>query len=177
MSVTQESPHTLYRASAGSGKTHKLSSAYIARLLDGEDPGAILATTFTRKAAGEILQRVLKRLALGVVDDGQRRELARDTDRAVTDASCAAALRETLDQLPRLSIQTIDSFFHTLAAVYSFELGLPPVWGIIDEESDEALREDAIDRALDASDRNELIELLRELQGRISRACMASCSR
>ena len=57
-----ESPHTLIHASAGTGKTYQLSGRYLALLLDGVAPERILATTFTRKAAGEILDRVLRRL-------------------------------------------------------------------------------------------------------------------
>ena len=60
--------HQLIRASAGSGKTFQLTNRYLALLAAGVDPGAILATTFTRKAAGEILDRVLVRLALAAGD-------------------------------------------------------------------------------------------------------------
>ena len=61
-------------ASAGSGKTFTLANRLIGwmvhRLRTEGDPGCdrILASTFTRKAAGEILQRVLEHLAKGVLD-------------------------------------------------------------------------------------------------------------
>ena len=55
--------HTVLRASAGSGKTYRLATRYLALLHAGQSPRAILATTFTRKAAGEILGRVLTRLS------------------------------------------------------------------------------------------------------------------
>ena len=48
--------HEIIRASAGSGKTYQLSSRYIRLLFHGAPPPSILATTFTRKAAGEIQQ-------------------------------------------------------------------------------------------------------------------------
>ena len=67
-------------ASAGTGKTFALSSRYLALLAAGADPAAIVALTFTRKAAGEILARVLSRLARAAASaEGQRgleRELA-----------------------------------------------------------------------------------------------------
>ena len=56
-------PLTVIRASAGSGKTYQLAVAFLQLLLRAElagqplDPSKILATTFTRAAAGEILDR------------------------------------------------------------------------------------------------------------------------
>ncbi len=50
--------HELIRASAGSGKTFQLSGHFLRQLFLGNPPETILATTFTRKAAGEILLRL-----------------------------------------------------------------------------------------------------------------------
>ena len=51
-------------ASAGTGKTYQLARRYLQLLLlSGESPQNILATTFTRKAAGEIQNRILSILA------------------------------------------------------------------------------------------------------------------
>ncbi len=58
-----ESLRKLIRASAGTGKTFQLSGHFLRKLFEGHRPETILATTFTRKAAGEILGRVLLRLA------------------------------------------------------------------------------------------------------------------
>ena len=55
----QALPRELVLASAGSGKTYHLSSRIIGLLARGTPPDEILASTFTRKAAGEILERVL----------------------------------------------------------------------------------------------------------------------
>ncbi len=60
--------HEVIRASAGSGKTHQLTNRKLGLLATGVDPDVILATTFTRKAAGEILDRVLERLAKAAGD-------------------------------------------------------------------------------------------------------------
>ena len=60
MSLTERaSPHVLIAASAGSGKTYQLANRYLNLLVRGESPDRILATTFTRKAAAEILERIL----------------------------------------------------------------------------------------------------------------------
>ena len=60
---------TVYRASAGAGKTHKLTGEYLKLLF--ASPGAyrrILAVTFTNKAANEMKTRI--RSMLGDVDTG-----------------------------------------------------------------------------------------------------------
>ncbi|MEM8734973.1 MAG: PD-(D/E)XK nuclease family protein, partial [Planctomycetota bacterium] len=66
----------LIRASAGTGKTFQLSNRLLAILLAGQPADTILATTFTRKAAGEILSRVLERLAHACLSESDRLELA-----------------------------------------------------------------------------------------------------
>ena len=55
--------HTAILASAGSGKTFQLSHRFIRLLSDGVMPQSIAAYTFSRKAAGEIFDSILGRLA------------------------------------------------------------------------------------------------------------------
>ena len=90
------SPHRLIHASAGTGKTYQLSGRFLELLFAGVEPRAILATTFTRKAAGEIQDRVLARLAEAVTDAGKRAELAAQVGRALT-------ADDVLDLLARLT--------------------------------------------------------------------------
>ncbi len=52
--MIQPLQHRLIRTSAGTGKTHALTSRYLQLLRMGQEPDEILASTFTRKAAGEI---------------------------------------------------------------------------------------------------------------------------
>ena len=49
---------TMLRASAGTGKTYQLVAAYVRLLDSGLPPSAIVAITFTRKAAGELRGRI-----------------------------------------------------------------------------------------------------------------------
>ena len=50
------------KASAGTGKTYRLSLEYVAALLKGVDFRKILVMTFTRKATAEIKNAVLEKI-------------------------------------------------------------------------------------------------------------------
>ncbi|MGN0836664.1 MAG: UvrD-helicase domain-containing protein, partial [Akkermansia sp.] len=66
-------------ASAGTGKTYSLSSRYLALMALGADPAAMVALTFTRKAAGEFCSRIFHDLAAGAAEKpapGKRNALA-----------------------------------------------------------------------------------------------------
>jgi len=162
---TIESPHRLVRASAGSGKTFQLTNTLLRLLLAGEDPSELLATTFTRAAAGEILHRTLSRLSAAALEKKALEELQRHVDADLTHDACAAALERVVGSLHRLSVLTIDAFFSRLSSSFSLELGLAPGWRMLDEEEDARLRALAVDRALRSADEAATIELLRDLQG------------
>src|SRR5437667_2687408 len=99
--------HQLIHASAGSGKTHRLTNRYLALLAAGVAPEAILATTFTRKAAGEILDRVLCRLAEAAGDPKAATELALQIGAQPTSQhDFVGLLRQMLASLHRVRIGT-----------------------------------------------------------------------
>ena len=62
--------HRMIRASAGSGKTYALTTRYLGLILCGESADSILAVTFTRTAAGEIMERILDRLLKALEPEG-----------------------------------------------------------------------------------------------------------
>jgi ATP-dependent helicase/nuclease subunit A len=158
-------PREIVLASAGTGKTFRLSSRIIALLNAGAPPHEILASTFTRKAAGEILERVLVRLARAVVDEGKREELARHAGLAgapaLDRARVEVLLLELVDSLHRVNVSTLDAFFHRVARAFALEMGLVPGWGVADPADGEALVAAAVDRLLREVDREEMVELLR----------------
>ena len=153
--------HTVIRASAGTGKTYQLSSRYIALLAAGVSSDEILATTFTRKAAGEIQDRVLLRLAEAAGDANSCRELAASIgDAKFSQARARELLVQTLRSLDRLRIGTLDSYFLQVASGFGLELGLPPGWSICDEIVEQTLREEAIELALSRGRLSELMTLV-----------------
>ena len=141
--------YKLIRASAGSGKTFQLSGHFLRELFLGHAPETILATTFTRKAAGEILGRVLLRMALAAEDADECRRLADFLAPAeVTQQRAKELLVSVTSQLHRMRVCTLDSFFQQVARSLTLELGLPPGWGIIDDHVDRELRQQATDAVL-----------------------------
>ena len=58
----------LIKASAGSGKTYQLTDRFIYLMLLGSDPTSIVALTFSRKAAGEFFDAILRKLAEAAKD-------------------------------------------------------------------------------------------------------------
>ncbi|MFG0252233.1 MAG: UvrD-helicase domain-containing protein, partial [Phycisphaerales bacterium JB038] len=157
--------HTLIRASAGSGKTFALTNRYLRLLVRGVDPGRILATTFTRKAAGEIFERIVSRLAEAALSEEKLRALQEHVPEARQASDCAEALGRLLRSLDRLQVLTIDAFFMRLAGCYSLDLALPPNWRIVEEAEDAAARAEAVSEALAAGQPGELAALLHMLAG------------
>jgi len=158
------SPHVMIRASAGTGKTFQLSNRFLKLAADGQPVDQILAVTFTRAAAGEILERVLLRLANAADDPKQLAALGQHIGRPdFTQAECVGLLRQLTTSLHRLQIGTLDSFFFRLAGNFGLELGLPLGWQIVDELEDEQIRADAIQRLLadcELSETTGLVSLL-----------------
>jgi len=101
----------IVQAPAGSGKTELLIQRYLGLLSTVDQAEEIIAVTFTRKAAGEMRERVLQAL-----HDAQAGRAPSSPHEALTLELAAAALRrdQTLgwhlaDNPSRLRIQTIDA--------------------------------------------------------------------
>lgn len=159
--MTNLFPHLLIRASAGTGKTYQLSNRFLQLVATGVLTDKILATTFTRKAAGEIFDRILFRLAEAAADRKASTNLAKAL--ALPDFN-QARFRELLIAMlsnqHRLRIGTLDSHFAQLASAFALELGLPAGWRIGELQEDAALQAEAIERVLERENLDELLALL-----------------
>ena len=120
MKKTKSHPDIVIRASAGTGKTFQLSNRYLAQLQAGAAPEQMLATTFTRKAAGEILERILIRLAEASVQDDQCRQLASFLKNpSLTQTRCLQLLEQLVRRLHRVRVSTLDAFFMQIASSFT----------------------------------------------------------
>jgi ATP-dependent exoDNAse (exonuclease V) beta subunit len=148
-------PNIIINASAGSGKTYQLAVAYLRALLqplpDGSptSPSQVLATTFTRAAASEILERVLRRLAEAVVSERETERLLADIKRPDLHRADLVRLLESVCRLmPQLQVGTIDGLFTRIIRVMGLELAFPHAWSIADETLAGELALAAADRIL-----------------------------
>lgn len=161
MGSTTELKPLLVRASAGTGKTYRLAGRLLSILVGGAEVETILATTFTRKAAGEILQRILIALATAADDPQDLDDLKKQTGREdLTADGCRRLLHRLMRDIHKLKVCTLDSFFSQLARTFPFELRLPTGWRLSDEIEEVWMRRLAIDRMLASIDANQLATLV-----------------
>ena len=150
------------RASAGSGKTFQLTNRYLQLIDAGVPPETILATTFTRKAAGEILDRILTRLSSAALSPSACTELSRFVrgDDSLDCRRAAELLQGLIENLPQMHVGTLDSFFAQIAGGFVLELGLPLGWKIVEPSEDTRLLNRAILLTFSNPDKNSAAELL-----------------
>jgi ATP-dependent exoDNAse (exonuclease V) beta subunit len=126
---------TVYRSSAGSGKTFTLVKEYLVLCLSDDDPKAfrkILAITFTNKAAAEMRERIISALEhlvkpiwekdVQVLGEAlmQRCSLGKEAVQTRSRAILLAMLHNYGD----LQVSTIDGFVHRIIRAFSFEFSL-----------------------------------------------------
>ena len=150
---------TVYRSSAGSGKTFTLVKEYIRIiLLNPGDYRHVLAITFTNKAANEMKERVLK--ALEELSKGEESSdemvkgtlvplLVKETGLASHEIqqNAAKALEMILHNYADFAIGTIDSFSHKLIRTFAHDFGLQVNFNV--ELDGDELLSTAVDLLLD----------------------------
>lgn len=129
---------SVYRASAGSGKTFSLAVEYISLLMESPHPDEfkhILAVTFTNKATAEMKDRILGQLygiahGLNSSDDYAERILEKleergtNMDRVALKEKANRVLVAILHDFHHFRVETIDSFFQSILRSLAHELGL-----------------------------------------------------
>lgn len=135
----------MIHASAGTGKTFRLTNRFIALLAAGAAPERIVALTFTRKAAGEFFDNILGKLADAAANEKRAAALARDLGRPeLRAADFLRLLRAMTDALHRLRLGTLDSFFAKIAQAFPFELGLAGDFEVLEGHAATRERERAL---------------------------------
>lgn len=141
----------IYKASAGSGKTFRLTVDYLKLVLTGEwSYRHILAVTFTNKATAEMKSRVMSELhALSQgADTAVLQVLKRELQLHELELARRAqrALKRILHDYSRFSISTIDSFFQRVIKSFNRELGINSAYSVeLDENS---ILDEAVDRLI-----------------------------
>ena len=120
---------TIYSASAGSGKTYKLTGIYLTSLFRSRhNYRKILAVTFTNKATAEMKSRILDNLYN--IADGKESdylpELLKTTGKNEEELRLEAKeiLFSILHDFSRFSVTTIDAFFQKVIRAFTREAGL-----------------------------------------------------
>lgn len=132
--TTLPKPLTVYKASAGSGKTFTLATEYIKLLVaDPTNYRYTLAVTFTNKATAEMKSRILSQLygiANALPDSESYMGLLKDhfallgLDESEIRRRAAIALDDMVHHYSYFRVETIDSFFQSVLRNLSRELGL-----------------------------------------------------
>ncbi len=113
------------RAAAGCGKTTALARAYLKLVADGVPVDRIVAITFTRRAAAELVERVGLALRAAAGDPGALAELGAAAD-LYLDAAPSDRTRalEALADLGSAPIGTTDHFVNQLLAEFALDAEL-----------------------------------------------------
>ncbi|HKL38819.1 MAG TPA: UvrD-helicase domain-containing protein, partial [Bacteroidales bacterium] len=132
---------TLYKASAGSGKTFRLTGEYLLILF--RDPGLyrhILAVTFTNKATGEMKNRIL--LELNRLSRGEKsgyRTMLQERfgyDEGQVQQRAHLIITNILHDYSQFSVNTIDRFFQRVLRTFARELGLQSGYTLETDQSE-----------------------------------------
>jgi ATP-dependent exoDNAse (exonuclease V) beta subunit len=126
-------------AGAGSGKTYRLTELLLAELQAGRvRPAGVLATTFTKRAATELRERVRGFL----ISQGE-----------FTRADAVGSAR----------IGTVNSVCGSLLQRFAFEAGLPTEQRVLDEARAGQLLREAVDTVIEGHALSELLQVARRL--------------
>lgn len=150
---------SIYRSSAGSGKTRTLAKEYLLLALRfrADYFKHILAVTFTNKATQEMKDRILTYL-----DDfanGKQNDLAEELkrelglDQSTFQERCQEARASILHKYAQFSISTIDAFFQKVIRSFTREAGLTGDYRL--EVEQDAVLEEVIDNLIDELGNND----------------------
>jgi len=164
--VLENKNFTVYKSSAGSGKTYTLVREYIALALKYKRPDDlkhILAITFTNKAAAEMKERIVSTLhAFSTGEPSGAAALmfadiaaANKVSKTELQQRAQAALDFILHHYSDFAVSTIDKFNHKIIRSFAFDLRLPVNFEL--ETDTEEVLQKAVDELLSQSGKNETL--------------------
>lgn len=150
------------KASAGTGKTYRLSLEYVAALLREENFENIVVMTFTRKATAEIRERIFEHIE-DILDNKEESEVFQNLREIYPDLNLKKNLlnsvyRKMLINKDKINIYTIDSFINQI-----FKKAVAPYLGIynyeiIEDSKNEEIIKMVFKRVLDNKKDFQLLE-------------------
>ncbi len=148
---------SVYKASAGSGKTFQLVVEYIRLILENPfNYKHILAVTFTNKATNEMKTRILEQLNLLATGKPsnyiQHLQEGNNYTEDFIRKRAKEVLKNILHDYNRFSISTIDSFTQRTIKAFNRELGISP--NFILELDNEMILAEATDQLLAKVDKD-----------------------
>lgn len=152
MNSITDSSFSIYRSSAGSGKTYQLALEFVSLAI--KDPGLfnkILAVTFTNKATKEMKERILDflmQLAAGKdcdVFDNVKKSTGLPANEITGNAK--NVIGKILHQYSNFSVSTIDAFFQKIVKSFAKELGLLGNFKV--ELDQDKVKQEIIDQIID----------------------------
>ena len=157
---------TVYKASAGSGKTFQLVVEYLRLLLKNpQNYRHILAVTFTNKATNEMKTRILE--TLNDLASGQPSKYVAEIQKEIhlsetlIRQKARHVLKSILHDYNRFSINTIDSFTQRTIKAFNRELGISPNYRL--ELNSDLILAEATDRLLSKIDKDKkLLDWLKD---------------
>lgn len=136
LAATDPAGNASVHASAGTGKTWLLVTRILRLLLAGARPDSILAVTFTRKAAGEMEQRIMERLEGLMRADPEQLDDMLNSGGVVPDPASRSRARQLYEEFLfnpwRLRATTFHAFCQELLQRFPLEAGIMPGFEILE---------------------------------------------
>ena len=148
MNQTNLKPYEMILASAGSGKTYRLTTRMIALMALGLEPKGFSALTFTKKAAGEFREQWLKKLADGSLDTKDAAQLSSEIGMVLSQAQLLEWLEQALTQLPKMFLSTLDAFCFKVLSMMQHELGMVGQLQMVDENETQSMAQEVLQQVL-----------------------------
>lgn len=134
-------------ANAGSGKTYVLSRRVVRLLLEGAKPESIVCLTYTKAAAAEMRDRILKLLKSLTISTDALNDILGEAPTQSQIALAPKLLDTVLDSpLGGMTITTIHGFCQQLLGSFPIEAGISPHAILLDDREQYELMQTAIHR-------------------------------